>query len=294
LVPIFVVMASTSSYADASRDTVPGLELEQLRGENQRLRRENEDLHIALTTIAEHGDMVESLLTETNVKLKAEIAERQRAEAKLHNLLHLISRQKEDLEIIVQTIMEHGDVVDAQWRQKFCEANQLINLDGLTQVANRRHFDQHLEDQWQKLGERGEPLALVFADVDYFKEFNDFYGHLSGDDCLRRLAKALSACLRNPFDLFARYGGEEFIAILPNTDQTGAYQTARRMQATLELLAIPHHPSPLGDWVTMSFGVAVLIPQPERNPKDLVALADRCLYQAKTGGKNRIICADQV
>ena len=116
--------------------------LEQLRMENAALKQENQDLHITLTTITEHGDMIEALLNETSVKLRAEVNERKRAEAKLQSILNLISRQKEDLEIIVETIMEHGDVVDAQWRQKLYETAALVNLDGLTQIPNRRRFDQ--------------------------------------------------------------------------------------------------------------------------------------------------------
>ena len=189
--------------------------LTQLQQEINRLQRENDDLHIALTTIAEHGDMIESLLNETNVKLRSEILERQRAEAKLQNILSLISREKEDLEIIVETIMQHGDVVEAQWRQKQGETAELLNLDSLTQVSNRRHFDLHLAQQWERAMDSQGAIALILCDIDHFKQFNDFYGHLSGDDCLRRIAKTLSSTLRNPFDLFARYGGEEFGVILP-------------------------------------------------------------------------------
>jgi len=263
--------------------------VEQLQQENEKLQRENEDLHIALTTIAEHGDMIEALLNETNVKLKSEILERQRAEVKLQNLLNLISREKEDLEIIVETIMQHGDVVDAQWRQKLGETAQLLNLDALTQVSNRRHFDQHLDQQWQRALTEQTAIGLIFCDIDHFKEFNDFYGHLSGDDCLRRVAKALSATLRNPFDLFARYGGEEFAVILSNIDSQGIYQVAQRMQAALALLEIPHHKSSVNDYVTMSFGVGLLIPKAHQSPLALIAEADKNLYRAKRQGKNCII-----
>lgn len=260
-----------------------------LRGENERLQRENDDLHIALTTIAEHGDMIEALLNETNVKLKSEILERQRAEAKLQNLLNLISQEKQDLEIVVQTIMEHGDVVDAQWRKKLGETAELLNLDSLTQVSNRRHFDLHLSQQWERCQQEGEPISLVLADIDFFKQFNDLYGHLGGDDCLRRIARALSATLRNPFDLFARYGGEEFGIILPRIDGHGAYQVTRRMQSSLAMLEIPHYHSLVGEFVTMSFGIGSLQPQPGQSPLDLIALADENLYRAKQQGKNCII-----
>ncbi|MEB3161244.1 MAG: diguanylate cyclase [Synechocystis sp.] len=263
--------------------------VEQLQQENEKLQQENQDLHIALTTIAEHGDMIEALLNETNVKLKSEILERQRAEVKLQNLLNLISREKEDLEIIVETIMQHGDVVDAQWRQKLGETAQLLNLDALTQVSNRRHFDQHLNQQWHQALTNQTAIGLIFCDIDYFKQFNDFYGHLSGDDCLRRVAKTLSATLRNPFDLFARYGGEEFAVILSDIDPQTAYRIAQRMQAALALLEIPHHQSAVNEYVTMSFGIALITPDPSQSPRDLIAQADQNLYRAKHQGKNCIV-----
>ncbi|AGF53325.1 PleD gene product [Synechocystis sp. PCC 6803] len=262
--------------------------LTQLQQEINRLQRENDDLHIALTTIAEHGDMIESLLNETNVKLRSEILERQRAEAKLQNILSLISREKEDLEIIVETIMQHGDVVDAQWRQKLGETAELLNLDSLTQVSNRRHFDLHLAQQWERAMDSQEAIALILCDIDHFKQFNDFYGHLSGDDCLRRIAKTLSATLRNPFDLFARYGGEEFGVILPQVTSEAAQQIAKRMQASLTMLEIPHHHSPTSEFVTMSFGIGRLYPQPGQLPLDLIAQADENLYKAKRQGRNCI------
>ncbi len=266
-----------------------GEDLKALRAANEALKQENEDLHIALTTIAEHGDMIEALLNDTNVKLKTEIAERQRAETRLQNILDLISRQKDDLEIIVETIMQHGDVVDAQWREKLVKTAELANLDGLTQIANRRRFDQYLQEQWEQLAVSQDPLAMILGDIDYFKQYNDEYGHLGGDECLRRIALAMSACLRNPHDLLARYGGEEFVVILPNTDELGAYQAALRMQATLNFLAIPHPQSPIIPQVTMSFGIAVMIPQPHQSPLELIEEADQLLYRAKREGRNRIV-----
>lgn len=261
----------------------------KLEQEINRLKQENDDLHIALTTIAEHGDMIESLLNDTNVKLKSEILERQRAEAKLQNILTLISREKQDLEIIVETIMQHGDVVDAQWRQKLGETAELLNLDSLTQVSNRRHLDIHLAQQWERVMENQGAIALILCDIDHFKEFNDFYGHLSGDDCLRRIAKTLSSTLRNPFDLFARYGGEEFAVILPQVTSEAAQQVAKRMQASLAMLEIPHYRSLTNEFVTMSFGIGRLYPQPGQSPLDLIAQADENLYKAKHQGRNHIV-----
>ena len=257
----------------------------------QALTRENRDLSLVLETTTEHGDMIESLLSETNLKLKAEIAERQRAQVKLQSLLDLISRQKADLEIIMNTVMEHGDVLDAQWREKLGLTVELANLDPLTQCSNRRRFDDYLADQWKQHAQERRSMALILCDIDYFKQYNDFYGHLTGDDCLRRVAQALSASLRNPLDLLCRYGGEEFVAILPCTDVTGAQLSARRMQASVASLDILHHSSPIADCVTMSFGVAVTTPKLDGEPCQLIAEADASLYRAKAEGRNTIVAS---
>ena len=265
--------------------------LEALEARVQALTRENQDLNLVLATTTEHGDMIESLLSETNVKLKAEIAERQRAQVKLQSLLDLISRQKADLEIIMNTVMEHGDVLDAQWREKLGFTVELANLDPLTQCSNRRRFDDYLADQWTLHVQEKRSIALVLCDIDYFKQYNDFYGHLTGDDCLRRVAQALSASLRNPLDLLCRYGGEEFVAILPCTDTVGAQLSARRMQASVASLDILHHSSPIADCVTMSFGIAVTTPGADGAPSQLIAEADACLYRAKAEGRNTIVAS---
>ena len=265
--------------------------VEELEAQVQALTRENQDLSIVLATTTEHGDMIESLLSDTNLKLKAEIAERQRAQVKLQCLLDLISRQKSDLEIIMNTVMEHGDVLDAQWREKLGLTVELANLDPLTQCYNRRRFDAYLAEQWSMHVQEGGSMALILCDIDHFKQYNDFYGHLTGDDCLRRVAQALSASLRNPLDLFCRYGGEEFVAILPCTDLMGAELSAGRMQASVASLDIRHHPSPIADCVTMSFGVAVCKPVLDNDPCQLIAEADACLYRAKAEGRNSIVAS---
>jgi len=264
-------------------------QIERLTQEIGKLQQENQDLNIALATIAEHGDMVEALLHDTNVKLKVEIAERRRAEAKLQALLHLIGQQKSDLEIIVETIMQHGDVLDIQWRQKLYETTELANLDGLTQVPNRRRFDSYLATQWKLRLQEQNPVSIILCDIDYFKQYNDHYGHLRGDDCLRRVAHALSATLRNSEDLFARYGGEEFVAVLPQTDETGTLRAAERMQAAIALLQIPHKGSSVSPFITISIGVACTIPSGDHCPETLLEQADQHLYQAKQQGRNRIV-----
>lgn len=271
-------------------DAIKGLEFRL-----EQLTQENRDLNLMLATTVEHGDAIETLLSETNLKLKSEIAERKQAQAKLQNLLELISDQKADLEIIMQTVMEHGDIVDAQWREKFGITIELANIDPLTQSANRRRFDHYLNEQWQLHITNQRTLALVICDVDHFKLFNDHYGHIKGDDCLRRVAHCLSASLRHTEDLLCRYGGEEFVSILPDTDLEGATISAHRMRESLALLDIPHHLSPIAACVTMSFGVGVVTPgacPPETSPTILIAMADAALYDAKRSGRNRIVVSE--
>ncbi|HEY6548483.1 MAG TPA: diguanylate cyclase, partial [Vicinamibacteria bacterium] len=134
----------------------------------------------------------------------------------------------------------------------------------------------------------GTPLSLVFCDIDFFKNFNDGYGHLAGDECLGQVARAVSALSNRPGDLAARYGGEEFVLVLPGTGEEGALKLAERLRARIEELDIPHAHSPLAPRLTISLGVASAIPQPGSEPAELLAVADRALYAAKEEGRNRV------
>jgi diguanylate cyclase (GGDEF)-like protein len=185
--------------------------------------------------------------------------------------------------------MEHGDVVDTQWEQKLYEATLLASLDGLTKIANRRRFDDHLEHQWRQMVREHEPLSIILCDIDCFKQFNDAYGHPAGDDCLKQVAQALNDTLNRPHDLVARYGGEEFAAILPQTSRSGALRVAERMQAAIAKLKIAHAHSPVHPSITLSIGVATTIPTPARSPRSLLDEADQFLYGAKQQGRNRIL-----
>jgi diguanylate cyclase (GGDEF)-like protein len=263
-------------------------ENERLRHENEALKRENQDLQIALSTTAQHGDVIELELHEANQKLKAEVVERQRAQATLQALIELISQQKQDLEVIVQTIMEHGDVLDTQWHQKLHEAILLATYDSLTQIANRRRFDDYLEQQWKQMARERSPLAILLCDIDHFKEYNDTYGHLAGDDCLKQVAQTLSSSLKRPSDLVARYGGEEFAAILPQTNLEGALKVAELMQMAIQQLQVPHTQSPVTSHITLSIGVASTTPLPQNPATTLLDMADNALYLAKQRGRNQI------
>ncbi len=177
-------------------------------------------------------------------------------------------------------------------RQSLEEANRelrrLTNIDGLTGVANRRSFDENLQVEWRRMGREGRELCLLMCDVDYFKKYNDAYGHLGGDDCLRRVASTLSACIDRGGDMVARYGGEEFAIILPNTPAGGGLIVGERARYAIRKMALPHEQSEFGQ-VTISIGVAALVPRMNQGPEVLIATADKALYEAKTQGRNRVV-----
>ncbi|NVN91047.1 MAG: diguanylate cyclase [Desulfuromonadales bacterium] len=164
-------------------------------------------------------------------------------------------------------------------------------IDGLTGVANRRRFDDCLQTEWRYCRRHGFPLALFMVDIDHFKRYNDSYGHQDGDVCLRNVAALLKAQLGRPHDLVARYGGEEFACLLPGIDTEGALHKAQEMLQAIRRRCIPHASSETAPFVTISLGMAVIVPDHEQHPDQLVALADARLYQAKLQGRNRI-CAD--
>ena len=164
-----------------------------------------------------------------------------------------------------------------------------VYLDGLTGMANRRHFNERLDVEGRRCARALEPLSVVILDVDHFKRFNDFYGHQSGDACLVRVAGALRDCLKRPADMVARYGGEEFVGLLPGSDSAGALQVGQRLVEAVRELAIPHANSPTGAQVTASAGVATLVPRSSMSMEQLVARADQWLYQAKDAGRDRAL-----
>ena len=174
------------------------------------------------------------------------------------------------------------------------DLERISALDTLTQVANRRRFDTALRQEWRRSARNETPLSLVFCDIDYFKRFNDTYGHQAGDECLVRVAQAMEETLNRPADLAARYGGEEFIALLVDTSIEGARMLAERMRARVEGLRIEHSASSVSPYLTVSLGVAAVVPRPAIRPEDLVDLADRALYAAKEGGRNRVASAENL
>lgn len=164
----------------------------------------------------------------------------------------------------------------------------LSQTDGLTGIANRRRFDEAMATEWQRAAREGKPLALLMLDVDYFKAYNDNYGHQAGDDCLRTIAGLLGDKARRAGDLAARYGGEEFAVIAPATDESNAVNIAETIRIALEQLTLPHGAAPCGI-VTASIGVAVMTPGRGEQAQILVQRADAALYQAKQRGRNRVV-----
>ncbi|WP_413161278.1 diguanylate cyclase domain-containing protein [Capilliphycus salinus ALCB114379] len=161
--------------------------------------------------------------------------------------------------------------------------------DPLTQVANRRAFDHYLQQEWNRSKRDKLPLSLILADIDYFKNYNDRYGHQAGDRCLRKIAQAIKEAVKRPADFVARYGGEEFAIILPNTEIEGAKQVAELIRSEIHQLQIPHGDSSVCEYVTLSLGVTSQVPQAEDLCEILISKADAALYEAKKQGRDRIV-----
>jgi len=168
------------------------------------------------------------------------------------------------------------------------ELQRLAHQDSLTQIANRRCFDLCLNQEWRRLMRESQPISLILCDVDFFKSYNDTYGHQAGDNCLRRIASAIATAIKRPSDIVARYGGEEFVIILPNTPALGALHIAEEIQLAVRALELVHTGSQISSYVTLSIGVTAVVPRAHISPMSLIAAADRALYKAKSSGRDRI------
>lgn len=167
---------------------------------------------------------------------------------------------------------------------------KLSSLDGLTEIPNRRLFDETYANEWKRARRNGTPLSIIMMDIDYFKRFNDTYGHAAGDTCLQQVARAISSAAKRSMEFVARYGGEEFVAVLPGTDIKGGRVVAENMRNFVEKLKIPHLKSEVSDYVTISVGLASLelpLDQDEKS-QTLINAADNMLYKAKEKGRNRV------
>jgi diguanylate cyclase (GGDEF)-like protein len=191
---------------------------------------------------------------------------------------HILAQVKDQAEQLTQTV-QSLEVANAQ-------LEKLNNVDALTQIANRRYFDNKLEREWRRLQRSQQSLSLIMFDVDHFKSFNDHFGHLVGDQCLQQIAQTAQTCIRRAADDLCRYGGEEFAVILPDTDQQGAVQIARDINRIIQQLAIATPENAPVPFVSVSLGIACLIPDLNHSPNQLIDQADKALYLAKKQGRN--------
>jgi diguanylate cyclase (GGDEF)-like protein len=187
-------------------------------------------------------------------------------------------RQRTELELRIAT-------------QQVQELWHLSSVDGLTGIANRRHFDEYLEKEWGRCLRDWTPMSLILCDIDFFKPYNDRYGHQAGDDCLCAVAGLLKIFARRPGDLASRYGGEEFVLVLPRTATRHATRIAEQVRQGIESLHIQHLESQVSNVITASFGVGTVIPRRELTPKTLIGRVDKALYEAKQAGRNRVVIA---
>jgi diguanylate cyclase (GGDEF)-like protein len=165
---------------------------------------------------------------------------------------------------------------------------RLSAVDGLTGISNRRAFADYLDKEWRGAIRQHAPISLLMADIDNFKEFNDAYGHMAGDECLRKVAAALAGAVMRPADMVARFGGEEFAVILPDTGANEATLVGERLLTSIRRMGLPHQHSGAASYVTLSFGLVAARPERGMESAELIEMADRLLYQAKSEGRNRI------
>ena len=249
-----------------------------------------------------------------NALIKIEKSKQQLSDIALENakLYEQIEKYTDTLEDKVTERTQELEIKNRQLEQEIQkrkviekalqEVNQklelLVNVDSLTGISNRRHFDNYLSREWRRLKREQKPLSLILCDVDHFKLYNDTYGHLQGDNCLRQIAQTMAQVINRPADLVARYGGEEFAVILPNTDLSGAHEVAKKLQRLIKDLKLRHKSSLTGQFATISIGISSQIPHQDQSLQDqsledLIITADQALYAAKAQGRDRIVISNQ-
>ena len=232
-----------------------------------------------------------------SLRLRAPRLEYQQGRAMLNQLTGILFALGLTLGAVISVLLlrlfrhqQRLQASQAALHQTNLELEKLVNLDGLTQLANRRWFEIYLGQEWSRAQRHQTPLTLILGDIDYFKHFNDTYGHLAGDACLLAVSSALKRALKRPTDLVARFGGEEFAVILPETTLEGGKIVAEALLEQIRELKIPHRSAPSGAFVSVSFGVACITPHAHCSPELLIEQSDQNLYLAKHRGRNQV-CA---
>ncbi len=206
------------------------------------------------------------------------------ARIRAHSKTYLMQQERDEAFRRMRFLQNELEESNAQLQRLTC-------LDGLTGIANRRRFDEFLQNEWLRTVRARAGISIILVDIDSFKLYNDNYGHQKGDECLSRVAQALSTSLNRPTDLVARYGGEEFVVVLPDTLHNGARLLSENLRANVESLKIVHAYSSVSKYVTISLGVACMRPTAQQTAKYLIELADQALYRAKSEGKNQVVIA---
>ncbi|WP_027186238.1 diguanylate cyclase [Desulfovibrio inopinatus] len=231
------------------------------------------------------GSMAELTIFSLALAHRVKLLQKQNMAFQLE-LIKTERKAKERLEIVVTERT-------AELMRANNELERMAKQDGLTGLANRRLLDERLHHEWQVLKREKKTLSVIMCDIDYFKLFNDYYGHQEGDKSLTKVAQAIATSLKRPDDLAGRYGGEEFLIILPHTDSKGAVKVATRIEQTIADMALEHVKSKVADHVTLSFGVASMLPCEDIAPEQIVSFADEALYEAKRQGRNRVNTSHQ-
>ena len=267
------------------------IEVEALRQELEVLRREKADLEILLETTTVHADLVESQLQESNLQLQKQILERRCAEAKLkaserqlQSLLETVMQANQDLKIILETTTAHGDFIEEY-------THNLSIRDPLTGLFNRRYQERALERHLNYAKNHQQPLSIIMADLDYFKNFNDKWGHHAGDIILQEMSQFILNNIR-PFDIACRYGGEELMLILPGTSLETAQKLAEDLRLGVQKLSLEnlHH---FLERITISLGIASF-PDHGTTSIEVTQAADSALYHAKFKGRNCVVTANEL
>lgn len=208
----------------------------------------------------------------------------------IRDVVHVIRDDKGEVESLVGFMFDISE--RKQTEQKLLELQKELEAlsfqDGLTAVPNRRMLDSVLEQEWLKARQNQQALSVLLIDIDFFKQYNDLYGHITGDDCLRRVAEILSGAATRSRDFFARYGGEEFVMVLPETTAEAALKVAQRCQRRILAAQIPHQQSSVSQLLTISIGSSTIVPTQQDQIRDFIEQVDQALYQAKQAGRNRV------
>jgi diguanylate cyclase (GGDEF)-like protein len=230
-----------------------------------------------------------TILIEENLKLSTQIDNLTLDNKRLQGNIVKLTQEKEDLEILVEAISDHSEQLNDDLMAKVELAQRDALTDALTLIPNRRFFDQHLEMEWHRATRIKSVISILMIDIDFFKHYNDYYGHLKGDECLREVAGLINSACHRETDFIARYGGEEFAVVISDTEQAGVIKVAERIVENVVAAKIPHAASQISAYVTISLGCFSKIPLSGEDVFDFIHESDCLLYLAKQNGRNRLI-----